>query len=81
MVFCDECAVHQCPGYGERTAKTSVPIELSITLNVDQYLSYFCKNNKFGCEQVLVNQEKLLEHEKYCDFQVGKIFANWYINE
>ena len=75
MVFCDDCAVHQCPGFGQRTAKTSVPMELSITLNIDQYLSYFCKNNKFGCEEVLVNQEKLLEHEKYGDFQVSRIFA------
>ena len=78
MVFCDDCTVHQCPGLGrpgQRTAKISVPMELSIILNIDQYLSYFCKNNKFGCEEVLVNQEKLLEHEKYCDFQVSRSFA------
>ena len=74
-MFCDDCAVHQCPGFGQCTAKTSVPLELSITLNIDQYLSYFCINNKFGCEEVLVNQEKLIEHEKYCDFQVRRSFA------
>ena len=33
-----------------------------------QHLPFICKNNKFGCEEIL-DDTKLLEHEKYCNYQ------------
>ena len=33
-----------------------------------QHLPFICKNNKFGCEEIL-DETKLLEHEKYCNYQ------------
>ena len=34
-----------------------------------QHLPFICKNNKFGCEEIL-DEAKLLEHEKYCKSEV-----------
>ena len=73
-VFCDSCSSHQCPRYenGQRQiiADSTVEITLTINLDVAKYMSYFCKNNKFGCKEILKNQAKLLEHEECCDFQI-----------
>ena len=70
-IFCDGCMSHQCPNHGSKiNANSSVNIALTITLDMDKYMSYSCKNIKFGCEEMLANEAKLAEHEKYCDFQV-----------
>ena len=69
-IFCDGCMSHQCPTKGKINTNSSVNIALTITLDMDKYMSYSCKNIKFGCEEMLANEAKLAEHEKYCDFQV-----------
>ena len=69
-IFCDGCMFHQCPTKGKIITNSSVNISLTITLDMDKYMSYSCKNIKFGCEEMLANEAKLAEHEKYCDFQV-----------
>jgi len=69
-IFCDGCMSHQCPTYNTKiNANSSVDIALTITLDMDKYMSYSCKNVKFGCEEMLANEAKLAEHEKNCDFQ------------
>ena len=69
-IFCDGCMSHQCPTQGKINTNSSVNISLTITLDMDKYMSYSCKNIKFGCEEMLANEAKLAEHEKNCDFQV-----------
>ena len=70
-IFCGSCSYHQCPSFERQIiADSTVEISLTINLDVAKYMSYFCKNNKFGCKDVLKNQTKLLEHEECCDFQV-----------
>ena len=72
-IFCDGCMSHQCPNQGSKIkANSSVNIALTITLDMDKYMSYSCKNIKFGCEETLANEAKLAQHEKICDFQVCK---------
>ena len=71
-IFCDSCMFHQCPSEGKINANSSVDIALTITLDIDKYMSYSCKNIKFGCKEILVNEAKLVDHEKYCDFQTIK---------
>ena len=34
------------------------------------FLPYFCKNNKFGCEEILFKDSELFEHEHDCAFQI-----------
>ena len=71
-IFCDGCMSHQCPNQGSKiNTNSSVNIALTITLDMDKYMSYSCKNVKFGCEEMLANEAKLDEHEKNCDFQVN----------
>ena len=73
-IFCDSCMFHQCPPYNTKiNANSSVDIALTITLDMDKYMSYSCKNVKFGCEEMLANEAKLAEHEKNCYFQVNKL--------
>ena len=64
-VFCDNCSSHRCPSYengqGQINADSTVEISLTINLDVAKYMSYFCKNNKFGCKEILKNQAKLLD--------------------
>ena len=69
-IFCDGCMFHQCPTKGKIITNSSVNISLTITLDVDKYMSYSCKNIKFGCEEMLANEARLAQHEKNCDFQV-----------
>ena len=70
-IFCDGCMSHQCTNQGSKiNTNSSVNISLTITLDMDKYMSYSCKNIKFGCEEMLANDAKLSEHEKNCDFQV-----------
>ena len=70
-IFCNACSLHQCPSTGgQYQANQSVPITLSLTLDVGKYSSFFCKNYKFGCKEIFVGEAKLLDHEKNCIFQV-----------
>ena len=71
-IFCDGCMSHQCPSRGKINTNSSVNISLTITLDMDKYMSYSCKNIKFGCKEMLANEAKLAQHEKICDFQVCK---------
>lgn len=70
-IFCNACSLHHCPNTGgQYQANQSVPITLSLTLDVGKYSSFFCKNYKFGCKEIFVGEAKLLDHEKNCIFQV-----------
>ena len=42
---------------------------VSLSIETDNILPYFCKNNKFGCEEILFKIE-LFDHEKKCQYQV-----------
>jgi len=69
-IFCDGCMSHNCPNKGKINTNSSVNIALTFTLDImDKYMSYSCKNVKFGCEEMLANAAKLVGHEKNCDFQ------------
>ena len=76
-IFCDGCMSHQCPNQGSKiNANSLVNIAfnaLTITLDIEKYMSYSCKNIKFGCKEMLANEAKLVGHEKNCDFQVNKL--------
>merc|ERR1712008_270132 len=57
------CGYHLCNGNSHRTPAMEVLMTFSI-----QHLPFICKNNKIGCEEIL-DESKLLEHEKYCNYQ------------
>ena len=44
-------------------------LTVSLSIETDNFLPYFCKNNKFGCEEILFKIE-LFDHEKKCQYQV-----------
>ena len=70
-LFCDTCGnvTHSCPSQGQIKPNSTLQLTLPIYLEVDRYLSYFCQNGKFGCEENFLKQEELFDHENYCDFQ------------
>ena len=70
-IFCGGCVSHSCRNGAKVNAKVSVPLTLTINLDIKKYMPYLCKNNKFGCEEILVNETKLIDHEKYCNYQVS----------
>ena len=57
------CGYHLCNGNHYRNSAMEVLMTFSI-----QHLPFICKNNIFGCEEIL-DESKLLEHEKYCNYQ------------
>ena len=57
------CGYHLCNGNHYRNPAMDVLMTFSI-----QHLPFICKNNIFGCEEIL-DESKLLEHEKYCNYQ------------
>ena len=57
------CGYHNCTGGQYRNPTIDVEMTFSI-LN----LPFICKNNKYGCEEILY-ETNLLEHEMYCDYQ------------
>ena len=57
------CGYHLCNGNSHRTPAMEVLMTFSI-----QHLPFICKNNKIGCEEIL-DEMKLLDHEKYCNYQ------------
>ena len=73
-IFCNNCKRHQCvptnrrdAGLKDGIANLSVAFKMEFEIQVP-FLPLFCKNNKFGCEEIL-DESKLLEHEKYCNYQ------------
>ena len=44
---------------------------MSLPLTIDlNFLPFFCKNNKFGCQEMLFKTAELFEHEYVCEFQL-----------
>ena len=69
-IFCGNCGSHrshQCADGSQRYPEMS--IQLKINLDLD-FLPYFCKNNKFGCQELLSKKAELFEHEYVCEFQL-----------
>ena len=65
--FCENCSYHKCSDEGRRNSDVSVPFQ--VTLELKNYFPYFCKNNKFGCEELFFEEEKVVEHETFCQYQ------------
>ena len=57
------CGYHLCNG----NHYCNPAMEVLMTFSI-QHLPFICKNNKIGCEEIL-DESKLLEHEKYCNYQ------------
>ena len=64
-IFCDFCGSHQCSDGGQRNPDMTVPLKIDL-----DFLPYFCKNNKFGCQEILLKKAELFEHEYVCEFQL-----------
>ena len=67
-IFCGTCGIrsHQCSD-----GKHCIPQYESVPLKIDlKFLPYFCKNSKFGCEEILFKDSELFEHEHDCVFQI-----------
>ena len=66
-IFCGICGIgsHLCSDGTQRNPNESVPLKIDV-----EFLPYFCKNNKFGCEEILFKDSELFEHEPTCAFQI-----------
>ena len=66
-IFCGICEIgsHLCSDGTQRNPNESVPLKIDV-----EFLPYFCKNNKFGCEEILFKDSELFEHEPTCAFQI-----------
>ena len=47
-IFCGLCGLHLCSNGRQQNPDMSLPLKIDLT-----FLPYFCKNNKFGCEEIL----------------------------
>ena len=67
-IFCGICGLgsHLCSD-GTHTTLFNEYVPLKIDV---EFLPYFCKNNKFGCEEILFKDSELFEHEPTCAFQI-----------
>ena len=65
-IFCGTCGIrsHLCSGT-QRNPDQSVPLKIDV-----EFLPYFCKNSKFGCEEILFKGSELFEHEYSCAFRI-----------
>jgi len=72
-IFCHDCVTVKhvgCPrSFATKQDYEDIEMTLAINLDISKYMSYFCKNNKFGCNKNFDNEENLLQHEKCCKFQ------------
>ena len=74
-VFCLDCISHTCSDGGEKESDMSRSLESAAfstfewNLEFKPYLSYFCENAKFGCQENFFKEEELYKHEKYCSYQ------------
>ena len=74
-VFCLDCKSHTCSDGGEKESDMSRSLESAAfstfewNLEFKPYLSYFCENAKFGCQENFFKEEELYKHEKYCSYQ------------
>ena len=64
-IFCGICGSHQCSDGSQRNPEMSIPLTINL-----EFLPFFCKNNKFGCQEILFKKKKLFEHEHVCEFQL-----------
>ena len=66
-IFCITCGIgsHLCSDGIQRNPDGSVPLKIDV-----EFLPYFCKNSKFGCEEILFKDSELFKHEHSCDFQI-----------
>ena len=64
-IFCGICGSHKCSDGYQRNPEISLPLKINL-----DFLPYFCKNNKFGCEEILFKEAELLKHEYVCEFQL-----------
>ena len=65
-IFCRFCGSHQCSDGGQRNPDMTVPLKIDL-----DFLPYFCKNNKFGCQEILFKKAELYAHEIVCEFQLA----------
>ena len=74
-VFCLDCISHTCSDGDEVESDMSRSLESAAfstfewNLEFKPYLSYFCENAKFGCQENFFKEEELYKHEKYCSYQ------------
>ena len=64
-IFCGICGSHKCSDGSQRDPDMDVPLKIDL-----DFLPYFCKNNKFGCQEILYKKAELFEHEYVCEFQL-----------
>ena len=64
-IFCGNCGSHECSDGYQRNPEISLPLKINL-----DFLPYFCKNNKFGCEEMRFKEAELFEHEYVCEFQL-----------
>ena len=64
-LLCGFCQYHPCSDGRKRIPDITVPLKIDL-----DFLPFFCKNNKFGCQEILSKKAELYEHEHVCEFQL-----------